>query len=94
MTDPADRFRTTEWKPLGPRQFADRRMALKRDVGLVRYSVRAYHGVIIRRNPDTGRPEYDSCPHAHSKQSAARKCAEKEARRRNREAKRAAKEVN
>jgi hypothetical protein len=77
-----------DWWPVGPRQFMDRRMALKRDVGIVRYAVRAYRGVIVRRGAD-GKAEYDKCPHAHQKQGAARKCAEKEARRRNREARKA-----
>lgn len=77
-----------DWWPVGARQFTDRRVALRRDAGLVRYGVRAYRGVIVRRQAN-GKPEYDNCPHAHNKPGVARKCAEKEARRRNREAKKA-----
>lgn len=77
-------MRDTKWYPQGPRSFVDRRMALKRDVGLVRYAVRAYRGAIMRRDED-GKREYDHCGHAHMKPKVARACAEKEARRRNRE---------
>lgn len=82
-----DQLRSTEWKPLGPRQFVDRRVQYKSKHGvLARYGVRAYKAVIVRRGDD-GKAEYDSCPHAHMKMKTARKCAEKEARRRNRELK-------
>lgn len=73
-----------DWTALGPRQFTDRRLRLTRNSGLVNQNVRAYRGYIVRKGADG--PDYDHCPHAHNKPGAARKCAEKEARRRNREA--------
>jgi hypothetical protein len=74
----------TEWRAVGARQFVDKRMQFKRNSGvLARYGVRAYKGAIVRRS-ETGKAEYDSCPHAHAKIKTARQCAEKEARRRNR----------
>lgn len=77
----------TEWFPLSPSAFVDQRSQLRRDDrgGLVRYGVRAYRGVVQRRN-ENGKREIERCPHAHSKPSAARKCAEQAARRWNRAA--------
>lgn len=89
MSAAMDRMiKQAEWKPLGPRQFIDKRMRLTRDSGIVYQHVRAFRGQIVRRGPD-GKPEYDHCPHAHNKPKVARQCAEREARRRNRELKKA-----
>lgn len=74
----------TEWTPTYPARFIDRRMRLTREHGLVYQNVRAFHGVIVRKNPDTGKPDYDKCQHAHNKASAARKCSERAAKRANR----------
>jgi hypothetical protein len=71
------------WAALGPAQFVDKRLRLTRVNGLVYQNVRAYHGAVIRKGAD-GKPEYDRCPHAHNKPSAARKCAEAAAKRLNR----------
>jgi hypothetical protein len=78
----------TDWFPQPPTQFTDRRMRLTREHGIVYQNVRAFHGALVRRSPETGKPEYDRCGHAHNKMSAARKCAEQEAKRRNRAASR------
>jgi hypothetical protein len=74
----------TAWRVYGTARFVDRRQILSttlsdgtRREGHVR-NVRAYRAVIGRRR--NGKQEYDRCPHAHSKQSAARKCAERAAR--------------
>jgi hypothetical protein len=79
----------TEWTAIHPRQFIDRRMRLTRESGIVRQSVRAFRGQIVRRGED-GQAEYDHCGHAHNKPKVARQCAEREARRRNRELKKQA----
>ena len=75
-----------QWYPMGASHYTDQRMALKK-TGLVRYNVRCYRGVIRRRTEDD-KVEHDYCPHAHNKMGAAKKCAEREAKRRNRELKR------
>jgi hypothetical protein len=80
MTNPFD---PTVWRVIHPKQFVDKRVRLTRDSGLVHQSVRAYKGAIVRKGAD-GKAEYAHCAHAHSKMGAARKCAEREARKRNR----------
>jgi hypothetical protein len=77
----------SDWVALGPRRFVDRRARLTRDSGIVYQHVGAYQGVVSRRGAD-GKQEIERCPHAHNKASAARKCAERAARRFNREEKR------
>jgi hypothetical protein len=78
---------STEWFPLAPRRFTDKRARLTRESGIVYQNVRAFHGALVRRNPETGKPEYDQCGHAHNKMGAAKACAVREAKRRNRAAK-------
>lgn len=76
------------WSATSPAQFTDRRYIMGRTLsdGTERADtyrhVRAFRAVIWRRGDD-GKPEYDRCPHAHPKPGHATKCAEKEARRRN-----------
>jgi hypothetical protein len=82
-------IKAAEWVAIRPRQFIDRRMRLTRESGIVRQSVRAFRGQIVRRGED-GKAEYDHCGHAHNKLKVARQCAEREARRRNRELKKQA----
>jgi len=79
------KFDPSQWRVLHPQQFVDKRMQLRRPErgGLVRYGVRAYRGAIVRKGDD-GKPQHATCNHAHSKPGAARKCAEQEARKRNR----------
>jgi hypothetical protein len=81
------------WKPLGPSQFSDRRVQWRRNDrgGRVEYGVLAYHGTIVRKGAN-GQPEYEHCPHAHQKSSAARKCAEAVAKRWNKAEKKEARE--
>lgn len=69
----------TTWSALGPQQFIDRRSMLRLGRHQI-VNVRAYHGVVTRKGED-GKQEYDHCPHAHQKPSAARKCAEAAAKR-------------
>lgn len=75
--------KTTPWVALGPQRFTDRRLRLTRDSGLVRQNVRSYRGALVRRGAD-GKAEYAHCNHAHLKPGVARRCAEREARKRNR----------
>lgn len=69
------------WHVAAPQQFVDKRTRLTRLNGLVTQHVRAYRAVIVRKGER--KPIYDRCPHAHIKPSAARKCAERAAARRN-----------
>jgi hypothetical protein len=82
--------KATEWKAIHPRSFIDKRTRLTRESGIVYQHVRAFRAQIVRRGDD-GKAEHDHCGHAHNKPKAARACAEREARRRNRELKKAAK---
>ncbi len=72
-----------DWVAQGPHQFVDRRLQMRRDGPMRTLHVRAFRGVVVRRGED-GKPERETCPHAHAKASAARKCAEAAARRLNR----------
>lgn len=74
---------TTEWKPQPPQHFVDKRFQMRRDGPARTLHVRAFRAVVLRRGAD-GKPERETCPHAHAKASAARKCAEAAARRLNR----------
>ena len=78
--------KATEWTAINPRRFIDKRTRLTRESGIVHQHVGAFRGQIVRRGDD-GKAEYDHCGHAHNKPKIARKCAEREARRRNRELK-------
>jgi hypothetical protein len=75
----------TIWRVIAPQGFVDNRMQLRRpeNGGLVHYGVRAYRGAIVRKGDD-GRMQRATCNHAHKKPGVARKCAEREARKRNR----------
>jgi hypothetical protein len=73
-----------EWSALGPQRFTDQRSRLSREHGFQKFGVGAHRGVISRRGRG-GKQETESCPHAHSKPAVARACAERAAKRANRE---------
>jgi hypothetical protein len=70
------------WSALGPQQFIDKRFQMNNG-RLVALHVRAFRGVIARTVER--KTEREQCPHAHSKQSAARQCAVAAAKRKNKE---------
>jgi len=51
----------------------------------VRTRGQVYRGVIFRHPKDGSGSEVDACAHSHTKPGAAYRCAEREARRRNRQ---------
>ena len=80
------RREATPWVAMHPAPFVAKRIQLRREErgGLVRYGVRAYHAVVARVNEE-GKREVERCPHQHSKAKAARQCAERAARRFNKD---------
>jgi hypothetical protein len=83
MTKLPQKFDPSQWRVLAPRSFIDKRVRLTRESGLVHQNVRAYRGEIVRKGDD-GKAQNAHCNHAHNKPGVARKCAEREARKRNR----------
>lgn len=79
------------WFARNPVMFHDTRVQYRRSAGgehdvRVVQRVRSYRGLVGRRVEGTRREEYERCGHAHLKMGAARKCAERLARRLNRSA--------
>jgi hypothetical protein len=75
-----------EWVAGGPYQ-ARAQVPVKAPGGVpVRVVKTVWRGRMYRRDPDTGRPEQDFCPHNHLKRGAAEQCGQRAVRRRNREA--------